>query len=198
MDVHKIEIIKKSIQSLLEAIGEDPSREGLKKTPLRVANLYKELTEGYHLNIEQLVHGALFDVEYQETILIKDIEFFSLCEHHLLPFFGTIHISYVPHHQVLGLSKFPRIVDMFSKRLQMQERLTAQLAQGLEEVLEPLGLAIYVESTHLCACMRGIKKTKTKMITCVLHGVFKHDTSLREQFFTQIQRPPHEDTIIFE
>jgi GTP cyclohydrolase I len=188
----KLENIQKSIFSILESIGEDPTREGLIKTPQRVAKLYQELTEGYDIDQNKLVNGALFEVEYQETILIKDIEFFSLCEHHLLPFFGKVHICYIPRKKVLGLSKFPRIVEMFSKRLQMQERLTSQIAKCIEEVLDPIGFAIYIESSHLCSSMRGIKKSKTKMTTCLFHGIFKSDPLLQQQFFSQIQ--PHHKT----
>ncbi len=170
-----------SVRSLLLSIGEDPGREGLLKTPDRVSRMLAEITSGYQTDPVRLVNGALFDVDYDDLVLVKDIEFYSLCEHHLLPFFGRANVAYIPDGKVIGLSKIPRIVEMYARRLQVQERMTAQIASFLEEVLHPKGIAVVVEGSHRCAMMRGIKKSQASMTTRKFLGAFKEDASLRAE-----------------
>lgn len=186
-------IIEESTRNLLAAIGEDPERDGLLKTPDRVARMWEEVTSGYNTDPEKLINGALFDVEYDEMVLVKDIEFYSLCEHHLLPFFGRAHVAYIPNGKVIGLSKIPRIVEMFARRLQVQERMTAQIANFLRDTLGASGVAVVVEGSHMCAMMRGVKKPETNMTTSSYLGSFKEDRALRKEFLDQVNRPYHRD-----
>ena len=171
-----------AVHALLAEIGEDPSREGLAGTPERVRRMYDELTAGYHVDPDALLNGACFNVDYDEMVVVRDIEFFSLCEHHLLPFIGHAHVGYLPRGRVVGLSKIPRIVDMFAKRLQIQERLTVQVAEFLMERLEPKGVACVVEATHLCTMMRGVKKQEATMVTSNMTGTFRRDARTRAEF----------------
>ena len=176
------------MHSLLAVLGQDPNREGLRQTPQRMARMYEELLAGDDVDIKKLVNGALFDVQYDEMVVVKDIEFYSLCEHHLLPFFGQAHVAYVPGDYVIGLSKIPRIVEMYARRLQVQERMTQQIAQQLEQVLRPRGVAVVVEGLHLCASMRGVRQQEARMRTSIMRGVFRDDTALRMELLQQIQR----------
>ena len=171
-----------AVRTLLAEIGEDPSREGLAGTPERVRRMYDELTAGYHVDPDALLNGACFNVDYDEMVVVRDIEFFSLCEHHLLPFIGHAHVGYLPRGRVVGLSKIPRIVDMYAKRLQLQERLTVQVADFLMERLEPKGVACVVEATHLCTMMRGVKKQEATMVTSSMTGTFRRDARTRAEF----------------
>jgi GTP cyclohydrolase IA len=171
-----------AVRTLLAEIGEDPAREGLAGTPERVRRMYDELTAGYHVDPDALLNGACFNVDYDEMVVVRDIEFFSLCEHHLLPFIGRAHVGYLPRGRVVGLSKIPRIVDMYAKRLQIQERLTVQVADFLMERLEPKGVACVVEATHLCTMMRGVKKQEATMVTSSMTGTFRRDARTRAEF----------------
>jgi GTP cyclohydrolase I len=172
---------------ILEQIGEDPEREGLIKTPRRAAKALQFLTEGYHQNVDEVLNGAIFTEEYDEMVIVKDIEFFSTCEHHILPFFGKCHVGYIPHNKIIGLSKIPRIVDIFSRRLQVQERLTREIAVALQEALNPLGVAVIMEAQHLCMMARGVQKQSPKMMTNVMFGVFRNEGSTRAEFMRCIQ-----------
>jgi GTP cyclohydrolase IA len=174
--------LEEAVRTLLVEIGEDPSREGLAGTPERVRRMYDELTAGYHVDPDALLDGACFNVDYDEMVIVRDIEFFSLCEHHLLPFIGKAHVGYLPRGRVVGLSKIPRIVDMFAQRLQVQERLTVQVADFLMERLEPKGVACVVEATHLCTMMRGVKKQEATMVTSAMTGTFRRDARTRAEF----------------
>ena len=167
---------------ILERIGEDPTRGGLLKTPQRGAKALQFLTQGYHQNIEEVVNDAIFDEEYDEMVIVKDIEFYSLCEHHLLPFFGKCHVGYIPRKKILGLSKIPRIVDMFARRLQVQERLTKQIAEALQEILNPAGVAVVMEAQHLCMMVRGVQKQHSQTMTNVMLGEFRDKISTRTEF----------------
>ena len=171
-----------AVRTLLAEIGEEPSREGLAGTPERVRRMYDELTAGYHVDPDALLNGACFNVDYDEMVVVRDIEFFSLCEHHLLPFIGRAHVGYLPRGRVVGLSKIPRIVDMYAQRLQLQERLTVQVADYLMERLEPKGVACVVEATHLCTMMRGVKKQEATMVTSSMTGTFRRDARTRAEF----------------
>lgn len=179
--------IEAAISSLLTSVGEDPQRDGLRNTPARVARMYAELLSGYHTDAAALINGALFDVDYDEMVVVKSIEYYSLCEHHLLPFYGHAHVAYIPRNKVLGLSKIPRVVDMFARRLQVQERMTRQIADFLENVLHPQGVAVVVEGAHLCAMMRGVKKANARMVTSSLMGRFKSDARTRAEFFEHVR-----------
>lgn len=172
---------------ILEQIGEEPGREGLLKTPRRAARALQFLTEGYHQNVAEVLNGAIFTEEYDEMVIVKDIEFFSTCEHHILPFFGKCHVGYIPHNKIIGLSKIPRIVDIFSRRLQVQERLTREIAVALQEALNPLGVAVIMEAQHLCMMARGVQKQSPKMMTNVMFGVFRNEGSTRAEFMRCIQ-----------
>jgi GTP cyclohydrolase IA len=174
--------LEEAVHTLLEEIGEDPAREGLARTPERVRRMYDELTAGYHVDPDALINGACFNVDYDEMVVVRDIEFFSLCEHHLLPFIGKAHVGYLPKGRVIGLSKIPRIVDMYAHRLQVQERLTVQVADFLMERLEPKGVACVVEATHLCTMMRGVKKQQATMVTSSMAGTFRRDARTRAEF----------------
>src|ERR1700686_45872 len=161
------------IRQLLAELGEDPSREGLLDTPKRVARALKFLTSGYDADIDRVLNDALFTVDYSEMVIVKDIDFYSLCEHHLLPFFGKCHVAYLPNTRVIGLSKLPRLVDVFSRRLQVQERLTSQIAETIKEKIQPLGVAVVMEATHLCMAMRGVEKQNSVTVTSAMLGVFR-------------------------
>lgn len=180
--------LENAVRTVLENIGEDPQRDGLLKTPNRVARMFDELTAGYTIDPERLINGALFDVEYNDLVLVKDIEFYSMCEHHMLPFFGRAHVAYIPDGKVLGLSKIPRIVDMYARRLQVQERFTAQIANFLEDLLHPQGVAVVVEGAHMCAMMRGVKKSEASMTTRTFLGRFERDPELRQEFLNLIAK----------
>jgi len=180
--------IQESVYNLLLNIGEDPERQGLHRTPERVACMYDELTVGYHTDPVKLINDALFDVEYNEMVIVKDIEFYSLCEHHMLPFLGKAHVAYIPDGKVIGLSKIPRIVDMFARRLQVQERMTQQIAEFIDEVLHPQSVAVVVEGAHMCSMMRGVKKANASMVTSALLGTFKSDHKTRAEFMNHIGR----------
>ncbi len=171
-----------AVKTLLEEIGEDSSRDGLVGTPARVRRMYDELTAGYHVDEDALINGACFEVDYDEMVVVRDIELFSLCEHHLLPFIGKAHVGYLPRGRVIGLSKIPRIVDMYAQRLQVQERLTVQIAEFLMERLEPKGVACVVEASHLCTMMRGVKKHEATMVTSSMTGTFRRDARTRAEF----------------
>jgi len=185
VDLKKIE---KSVENILEAIGEDPEREGLQKTPDRVARAYREMLEGYRTDPIKLVNKALFTVEYDDMVIVRDIEFFSMCEHHMLPFLGRAHVAYLPKDKVIGLSKIPRIVDMFSRRLQVQERMTRQIADFLNILLKPRGVAVVVEAVHMCAMIRGVKKHDARMTTSSMLGAFRTREATRMEFLDNISR----------
>ena len=178
------------VRDLLANMGEDPDRDGLLRTPERVARMYEELLSGYRTDPAALVNEALFHSDYQNMVLVRDIEFYSLCEHHLLPFYGRAHVAYVPDGKIIGLSKIPRLVDMFARRLQVQERMTQQVAQGLNDILQPKGVAVLVEGAHMCAMMRGVKKAEASMVTSAYLGSFGVREALREEFLNQIQGSP--------
>lgn len=180
--------IEEAVRAILANVGEDPDRDGLVGTPNRIARMYDEILAGYHVDPVKLVNGALFDVDYGEMVLVKDIEYFSMCEHHMLPFFGRAHVAYLPSDKVIGLSKIPRIVDMFARRLQVQERMTSQIAQMMDEILRPRGVAVMVEGSHMCSMMRGVKKEHPVMVTTTMLGDFKEDKELREDFLRQVRR----------
>lgn len=172
---------------ILENLGEDPGRQGLVKTPLRAAKAMQFLTSGYHQDIDKLLNNAVFDEDYDEMVIVKDIEFYSLCEHHILPFWGRCHVGYIPRKRIIGLSKIPRIVDMFSRRLQVQERLTREIAEALENTLDPQGVAVVMEGQHLCMMARGVEKQAPKMTTNVMRGIFRANDSTRSEFLKCIQ-----------
>ena len=173
------------VRRQLELLGEDPDREGLKRTPQRVATALAWLTRGYEMDVEHVVNGALFDAEgATNMIMVRDIELYSLCEHHMLPFFGRAHIAYIPNGSIVGLSKLPRIVEVFARRLQVQERLTEQIASALPDVLKPMGVGVVIEAYHLCMMMRGVEKQNSKTITSALRGSFRSDQRTREEFLT--------------
>ena len=181
-------LIPDAIRTLLTEIGEDPARAGLQGTPERVRRMYAELTEGYATDPESLLNGAAFEVDYDEMVVVRDIEFYSLCEHHLLPFFGRAHVGYLPRGRVIGLSKIPRIVDMYAHRLQVQERMTQQVATFLMERLDPKGVGCVVEATHLCTVMRGVRKQEATMVTSAMLGTFRADARTRSEFLAFIGR----------
>jgi GTP cyclohydrolase I len=183
--------IPEAVRTLLEELGEDPERAGLAGTPERVRRMYAELTEGYHTDPDALLNKAAFEVDYDEMVVVRDIEFFSLCEHHLLPFFGKAHVGYLPRGRIIGLSKIPRIVDMYAHRLQVQERLTQQVAGFLMERLNPKGVGCVVEATHLCTVMRGVRKQEATMVTSSMLGTFRADARTRSEFLTFIGRSSH-------
>ena len=180
-------VIEGLVRSLLKEIGEDPGRDGLERTPERVGRALRFFTEGYAQDPKQVLNNALFDVSYDEMVLVKDIDFYSLCEHHLIPFFGRVHVGYIPNGRVVGLSKLPRIVEVFARRLQVQERLTLQIAETLEEVLHPRGVGVVVEAIHLCMMMRGVEKQNSFAITSSLRGIFQSDPKTRSEFMELIR-----------
>jgi GTP cyclohydrolase I len=181
--------VESAVRQILAEIGEDPDRQGLLVTPERVHRMYTELTAGYHVDPERLINGAVFDVDYAEMVVVKDIPFYSLCEHHLLPFFGTAAVAYIANGRVIGLSKIPRIVEMYARRLQVQERLTMQIADFLMEHLRPQGVGVVMEATHLCAVMRGVSKPGTVMTTSHVLGIFRANDKTRSEFLAHLQRP---------
>ena len=180
--------IENATRDLLGAVGEDPERDGLNRTPERVARMYDELLAGYRIDPEKMINDAIFDVDYDEMVLVRDIEFYSLCEHHMLPFIGKAHVAYLPKGKVIGLSKIPRIVDLFARRLQVQERLTRQIADLLDTTLHPHGVAVVVEGLHLCSMMRGVKKANARMVTSALSGTFSDNEVTRKEFLSHIAR----------
>ncbi len=182
--------VEAAVREILHEIGEDPDRDGLVGTPERVHRMYIELTAGYHVDPERLINGAVFDVDYSEMVVVKDIPFYSLCEHHLLPFFGTAAVAYIPRGRVIGLSKIPRIVEMYARRLQVQERLTQQVADLVPTRLEPQGVGVVIEATHLCAVMRGVRKPGTVMTTSAVLGLFRSRDKTRAEFFAHLDRRP--------
>ncbi len=179
-----------AVRHILAEIGEDPEREGLVKTPDRVHRMYRELTRGYRVDPDRLINNAVFDVAYSEMVVVRGIEFYSLCEHHLLPFYGTAAVAYIPDGRVVGLSKIPRIVEMFARRLQVQERMTAQIAEFLMDRLRPQGVGVVMEATHLCTVMRGVGKQGTVMTTSHVLGIFRSNEKTRAEFLAHLQRPP--------
>ena len=180
--------IEDSVRNILKSVGENPDREGLLRTPERVAKAYDELLSGYRIDPIKLVNDALFDVVYDEMVVVRDIEFYSLCEHHMLPFIGRAHVAYIPKGRVIGLSKIPRIVDMFARRLQVQERMTRQVAEFLQELLNPLGVAVVVEALHMCSMMRGVKKHDSRMTTSAMLGAFRNNMGTRNEFLDHVSR----------
>jgi GTP cyclohydrolase I len=174
------------VEEMLRALGEEPGREGLQKTPERVEKALRYLTSGYRTCVKDVVNGALFTVKYDEMVIVKDIEFFSLCEHHMLPFFGKVHVAYLPRHKVVGLSKIPRIVDVFARRLQLQERLTQEVAQSLADVLDPLGVGVVCEARHFCMMMRGVEKQHSGAVTSAMLGAFRDRKETRDEFLSLI------------
>jgi GTP cyclohydrolase I len=178
-----------TIRQLLAELGEDPSREGLLDTPKRVETSLRFLTSGYAADVDAVLNDALFTVDYNEMVIVKDIDFYSLCEHHLLPFFGRCHVAYIPQGRVVGLSKIPRLVEIFARRLQVQERLTNQIAETLRERIRPLGVAVVMEASHLCMSMRGVEKQNSVAVTSAMLGAFQHDARTRTEFLDLIRRP---------
>lgn len=185
--------MEEAVRMILSSVGEDPDRQGLQRTPDRVARMYDELTAGYTTDPVKLVNDALFDVDYSEMVIVKDIDFYSLCEHHLLPFFGKAHVAYIPNGRVIGLSKIPRIVEMFARRLQVQERMTEQIADFINEVLAPQGVAVVVEGAHMCSMMRGVKKANASMVTSAVRGLFRSDPKTRAEFMEHVGRRRFDD-----
>ena len=177
------------VRQLLVELGEDPEREGLKNTPKRVDKALRFLTSGYQADVDGIINDALFTVDYSEMVIVKDIDFYSLCEHHLLPFFGKCHVAYIPKGKVIGLSKIPRLVDVFARRLQLQERLTSQIAETIREKIQPMGVAVVCEGTHLCMSMRGVEKQNSFAVTSAMHGIFRDNARTRMEFLSLIKRP---------
>lgn len=177
------------VSRMLALLGEDTGRDGLIRTPMRVAQSLEHLTGGYRMNVSELINDALFDVDYSELVLVKNIDFYSLCEHHMLPFFGKAHVAYLPRGKVVGLSKLPRIVDMFARRLQVQERMTSEVANAIHDAVNPYGVAVVVEASHLCMMMRGVEKQNSLTVTSAMLGSFKDDPKARAEFLTLIGRP---------
>ncbi len=182
------EAVRRAIFEIIKAVGEDPEREGLQNTPDRVSRMYAELLSGYSADPKKIINGALFNINYDEMVLVRDIEFYSLCEHHMLPFLGRAHVAYLPKGKVIGLSKIPRIVDMYARRLQVQERMTRQIADLIHEILEPQGVAVVVEGVHMCSMMRGVKKHDARMTTSAMHGAFRANLATRQEFLDNISR----------
>jgi GTP cyclohydrolase I len=180
--------IEDAVRNILEAVHENPEREGLLKTPGRVARMYAELTAGYQVDPAALVNDAVFRVDYDEMVLVRDIDFYSLCEHHMLPFMGRVHVAYIPNGKVLGLSKIPRVVETYARRLQVQERMTVQIADFIDNALHPQGVAVVAEGVHMCAVMRGVKKANARMTTSAMRGVFRNDSKTRAEFMSHLQR----------
>src|SRR5512144_1842657 len=182
------EAVRKAVFEIIKAVGEDSEREGLLNTPDRVSRMYAELLSGYSADPQKIINGALFNINYDEMVLVRDIEFYSLCEHHMLPFLGRAHVAYLPKGKVIGLSKIPRIVDMYARRLQVQERMTRQIADLIQEILEPQGVAVVVEGVHMCSMMRGVKKHDARMTTSAMHGAFRANLATRQEFLANISR----------
>jgi GTP cyclohydrolase I len=175
-------------RNLLRALGEDPNREGLQRTPQRVARMYKELLAGYNTDLVKLVNDAIFNSDYENMVLVRDIDFFSLCEHHMLPFYGQAHVAYIPNGKIIGLSKIPRLVEMYARRFQVQERMTEQIAATLDTILQPKGVVVVLEGVHMCSVMRGVKKTNASMVTSAVLGEFKQNRTLLDEFMSLINR----------
>lgn len=186
-DDAKGESVSALVRKMISIIGEDPNREGLRKTPERFEKALKFLTSGYHQNVDHVLNGATFSVAYDEMVIVKDIEFFSLCEHHLLPFFGKCHVAYLPNKKVIGLSKVARLVNMFARRLQIQERLTSQIAHAIEEKLSPEGVGVIIEARHLCMQMRGVEKQHGQAVTSAMLGCFRHNKETRDEFLSLVK-----------
>jgi len=184
----KESLIGQSVKTILETLGEDASREGLLKTPERAARSYRELTAGYHQDPVKLINGAVFTVDYSQMVIVRDIDFYSMCEHHLLPFYGVCHVGYIPNGKVIGLSKIPRIVEMFARRFQLQERMTQQIAEFLDNTIQPLGTAVVCEGTHMCSMMRGIKKANARMVTNAMTGTFLKNELSRNEFLSAVRK----------
>jgi len=180
------------IRELLSELGENPEREGLKKTPMRVSKMFEFLTKGYREDVKAVLNGAVFKEEYSEMVIVRDIDFFSLCEHHLIPFYGKVHVAYIPSGKIIGLSKIPRIVEVFARRLQVQERMTQQIAQTLYDHLNPQGVGVVVEARHLCMIMRGVEKQNSIATTSSMLGTFRDDVKTRSEFLTLIDRELHQ------
>lgn len=180
--------IEEAVNQLLIAFGEDVNREGLERTPERVARMYDELLAGYRVDPYALINEAVFDVDYDDMVIVRDIEFYSMCEHHLLPFIGKAHVAYIPSGKVIGLSKIPRVVDLFARRLQVQERMTSQISEFLEAAINPLGVAVVVEGMHLCSKIRGVKKADARMVTSSMTGVFRDNRTTRQEFLFHLER----------
>ncbi len=181
--------IQSHVRAIIESMGEDPDREGLKRTPERVEEAYRWMTRGYEMSVADVVGGGVFEESHENMILVRDIELYSMCEHHLLPFFGRAHVAYLPKGRIIGLSKLPRIVEIFSRRLQVQERLTDQVADAVMDVLEPAGAGVVIEASHLCMMMRGVEKQNSTTVTSALRGVFKSDARTREEFLRLVHGP---------
>jgi GTP cyclohydrolase I len=181
-----LEKVEKNVTDLLKEIGEDPGREGLVRTPHRVAKAYEFLTSGYTKDIEKVLNGAIFNEKYNEMVLVKNIDFYSLCEHHMLPFYGKVHIAYIPSGKIIGLSKIPRIVEIFARRLQVQERMTQQIADTINKYLEPQGVAVVSEAYHMCMMMRGVEKQNSSATASAVHGTFQDDARTRAEFLNLI------------
>ncbi len=181
--------MEKLVKEMLEQLGENPQREGLLKTPHRVSEAWKFLTRGYHQKVDEVINGAIFEAESHHMVIVKDIEIYSMCEHHLLPFFGRCHIGYIPSGKVIGVSKLARLADMFARRLQIQERLTQQIADALMDSLKPLGVGVVIEAQHLCMMMRGVEKQNSVMMTSAVHGAFRDSLSTRTEFLKLLERP---------
>jgi GTP cyclohydrolase IA len=182
------ETIADLVRKMIAKVGEDPDREGLRRTPERFEKALRFLTSGYEENLDQILNGATFSVAYDEMVIVKDIEFFSLCEHHLLPFFGKVHIAYLPNKRVIGLSKVARLVNMFARRMQIQERMTSQIASAIEEKIDPQGVGVIVEARHLCMQMRGVEKQHSKAVTSAMLGAFRHNKQTRDEFLALARR----------
>lgn len=180
--------IEAAVATILRNIGENPEREGLLNTPSRVAKMYAELTAGYRVDPVALINDAIFTVDYDEMVVVKDIDFYSMCEHHMLPFMGRVHVAYIPSGQVIGLSKIPRVVEMFARRLQVQERMTVEIADFIDAALQPHGVAVVAEGVHMCSVMRGVKKANAKMVTSAMRGVFRSDSKTRAEFMAHVDR----------
>jgi GTP cyclohydrolase I len=180
------EKVKDLVKTLLTEIGEDPKREGLLSTPIRVAKAYEFLTTGYNQDIGEVLNKAIFNERYDEMVLVKNIDFYSMCEHHLLPFYGKVHVAYIPNGKIVGLSKIPRIVEVFARRLQVQERMTQQIADTIEKYLQPIGVAVVAEAFHMCMMMRGVEKQNSSATTSAMHGVFQDDARTRMEFLDLI------------
>jgi GTP cyclohydrolase I len=187
--------IELAVKNLLEAFGEDIDREGLERTPERVARMYDELLAGYRVDPFKLINEAVFTVEYDDMVIVRDIDFYSMCEHHMLPFLGKAHVAYLPDGEVIGLSKIPRVVDLFARRLQVQERMTRQIADFLEAAIHPQGVAVVVEGLHLCSKRRGVKKAESRMVTSAMKGCFRENEATRQEFMEHISRGSREFSV---
>jgi len=183
-------VIAPLVREMLERLGEDPKRQGLERTPERVCQAMRYLTSGYRVDIHKIVNGALYEVKYDEMVVVRDIEFFSLCEHHMLPFFGKMHVAYLPKSRVIGLSKIPRIVDAFARRLQIQERLTQQVAQTIQEIIDPVGVGVICEARHFCMMMRGVEKQHSGAMTSAMLGAFRDRKETRDEFLALVNHKP--------